>query len=67
MRLKPFTQEAIKATLARIKPELVVVPPCRECGHVPMEYARFDDDTVQCAGESRRECYARPVARKGES
>jgi len=28
----------------------VTVPPCRRCGAVPIQYARFANDTVQCLG-----------------
>lgn len=43
--------------LERVRPELAVVPPCRDCGTVPKIYARFPDGTVCCAGDARRLCY----------
>ena len=36
------------------------VPPCRDCGSVPEGiYSLFGDGSVQCSGDSRRNCYAR--------
>ena len=46
------------ATLKIAPPELTIVPPCRDCGKVPSQYARFDDGSVQCSAASRITCYA---------
>lgn len=46
---------------ARIRPELVTVPPCIRCGQVPPAgYSRHDDDTVICLPGTRTCIDTRP-------
>lgn len=40
-----------------MKKELCNVPPCAECGTVPVQYSRHDDGRVFCL--DRGACYAR--------
>ena len=43
--------------------ELVTVPPCRACGKVPKQYARFDDGAIECIGNDRPTCLLTDVTK----